>query len=152
MSKKSNYVPSNMFENVFWNIIKTQKGVLMLKGKPGIGKSARFKALCQSDVVKQHVGKEGLYFCDVRLAQMDETDIIGIPSQKTIEVDGKKMQVSGFNPPEWLVMATTRPTLILFDELNRAQAGVRNAALQLLLERQGKADDRSLQTSFNEMS
>jgi len=37
--------------------------------------------------------------------------------------------------PEWAVMANERPTLIHFEELNRAPLAVRNAALQILLER-----------------
>jgi hypothetical protein len=37
--------------------------------------------------------------------------------------------------PEWAVDANKQPTLVVFEELNRAREEVRNAALQILLER-----------------
>jgi hypothetical protein len=38
--------------------------------------------------------------------------------------------------PRWAIEANSQPTIIHFEELNRAQLPVRNAALQILLERQ----------------
>ena len=50
--------------------------------------------------------------------------------------DGKLIKVSGYAVPRWAYEANQRPTLIHFEELNRAPQFVRNAALQILLERE----------------
>ena len=109
--------------DIFERIIKTQSGVLFVKGKPGIGKTALFKAVAE---------KNNWNFIDCRLAQLDETDIIGTPEK----IEYGDYRVTQFAHPKWLVQANERPTLILFDELNRASLSVRNAALQILNERQ----------------
>lgn len=103
-------------------IISSKQGVLYIKGKPGVGKSAIVKALAE---------KNGWQFFDIRLSQMDSSEIIGIPHIK--KVNG--VDTMGYAAPEWAVRANERPTLIFFDELNRAPIDVRNAALQILLDR-----------------
>jgi len=51
--------------------------------------------------------------------------------KKTVQVKTLKHVV-----PEWAIKANMKPTLIHFEELNRSTLQVRNAALQLLLERE----------------
>ncbi len=63
---------------------------------------------------------------------MDETEVAGMP--KTKEIDG--VDVMYYAVPQYAVEANKKPTLIVFDEINRALLPVRNAALQILNERQ----------------
>jgi len=109
---------------IFERIIKAQSGVLFIKGKPGIGKTAMFHGIAE---------KNGWEFVPKYLAQIDETEIIGLPD-KDAEYKGQK--VFDYSPPLWLVKACEKPTLIMFDEINRAPLAVRNAAMQILNERQ----------------
>ena len=109
-------------QTLFTTIIKSQSGVLFIKGRPGIGKSALLRFIAET---------QGWNFIDLRLAQMDETDF-RIPYVK--DIDG--VRVSGYAHPEWILRANKTPTLICFDEINRASLAVRNAALQLFLERE----------------
>jgi hypothetical protein len=53
-----------------------------------------------------------------------------------VDVDGKKVKCLDFVVPRWAIEANKQPTIIHFEELNRASQQVRNAALQILLERQ----------------
>jgi hypothetical protein len=60
---------------------------------------------------------------------MDETDIGLFPHLDEVE------HCLNFVVPSWAVQANKQPSIILFDELNRAQLPIRNAALQILLDR-----------------
>jgi hypothetical protein len=95
-------------------------GTVYLEGRPGEGKSAIIKALAD---------KTDRQFIDIRLSQLDETDIGLFP-----QLDNENKCLN-FVVPRWAIEANARPTIILFDELNRAQLPIRNAALQILLER-----------------
>jgi len=101
-----------------------------------------------------------MQYFDIRLSMVDETDVGLFPvvSSVTIEdfdpekmngfgegliekVDPKKSKTVEIKTlthvvPEWAVKANMKPTLIHFEELNRSTLQVRNAALQLLLERE----------------
>jgi len=103
-------------------IIRSQSGVLFLKGAPGTGKSAILKSIAD---------KNGWNFIDIRLSQVDSSEVIGIPVKSEVRGVG----CMAYLPPQWAVEANSTPTLVLFDELNRAQLDVRNASLQILLDR-----------------
>ena len=122
MKELSNVNLNNRAE-VFASIVKAKSGVLYMKGAPGIGKTAIWKSIAK---------KEGWNLVDIRLGQMDETEVAGMP--KTKEIDG--VDVMYYAIPQYAVEANKRPTLIVFDEINRALLPVRNAALQILNERQ----------------
>lgn len=98
------------------------KGVrcpVVVKGDAGIGKSQ----------VIQQVGRElGMEVIDLRLAQMEPGDLIGLPrtdpeTQKTV-----------WYAPEWWPEESAKGTIIFFDELNRAPVDVRQAVFQVLTE------------------
>lgn len=95
---------------------------VMMHGSMGIGKSW---------LVKQ-IGEELGYdsdteIVDLRLAQMEPADLIGIPRSR----DGRTV----WDRPEWLPDAEKHPRGILFlDELNRAPQDVRQAVFQLVNE------------------
>lgn len=117
----------------YFNVMRTQYGVPYIKSKPGIGKSA---------IAKTIADKMGLQYIDIRLSMADETDL-QFPNI-TYREDIKR-KVIEFAIPEWAAKANQKPTLIHFEELNRAPLAIRNAALQILLDRCIGAD-----FSFNE--
>ena len=99
--------------------------VPMITGNPGIGKS---------DIVKQVANKLNLQLIDVRLSQMDSSDINGFPTIK----DGKTI----FVPPD-IFPITTDPLpkgkdgwLVFLDELSSASLSTQAAAYKLILDKQ----------------
>lgn len=120
------YKTLNHLEKSYWDMIKVRHGVLFLTSKPGIAKSA---------IMREIAFRLGLEYEDFRLTQSDETDF-KIPYKNDIQLDGETLTVSSYTVPEWAINANKKPTLIHFEELNRASLYVRNAALQILLERQ----------------
>jgi len=130
---------------------------LYLRGKPGMGKSAISLSITK---------KIGIKHLDKRLSQIDETDIGLYPvlndAYSKLEKIGKlkdlgyltieefenmkksllknikngQVELLHFAIPDWAFSANVEPTLIHLEELNRANLHVRNAALQLLNERQ----------------
>jgi len=124
-------------------IVMSKAGVLFLEGKPGIGKTAIMQYLAD---------KHNLLFTDLRLAQIDSSEVAGIPKAfvEKMEVAGESVEEHYFKYclPNWAIRAnkatkiknpkTGKPysgALIFFDELNRASLETRNAALQILNER-----------------
>lgn len=113
----------------YWKAIKPNSGVLFLKGAPGTSKSA---------IVKSIATKLNLRFWDLRLSQMDAVDLGSYPYPLKTE-DGRPY-LAQLNP-QWMLEAEENDLsdnngwLVFFDELNRAQLDVRNAALRILLER-----------------
>jgi hypothetical protein len=101
-------------------------GVLYITSKPGIAKSAISKSIAE---------KMGYAYEDKRLSQMDETDVGLYPNISSVEDNGISIKCLDFVVPRWAIEANKRPTIIHFEELNRASLQVRNAALQILLER-----------------
>jgi hypothetical protein len=101
-----------------------KKRPLFLWGPPGIGKS---------DVVRQITEEMGGLMIDMRLGQMDPTDIRGIPFYNK---DSGKMD---WAPPLDLPdeeLAGQYPIVVLFmDEMNSAAPAVQAAAYQLVLNR-----------------
>lgn len=91
---------------------------ILLRGETGVGKSQ----------ITHQLGKQfKLPVIDIRLSQMSEGDMIGLPS-----TDG---ECTRFNPPDWYKAACDRPHLLFLDELNRASPEVMQAAFQIVLDR-----------------
>ena len=94
-----------------------QVPVLMVGGM-GLGKSK---------IIDQLAKEKGMMLVDLRLAQMESGDIIGMPYKHT---DG----TTKWAAPEWWPKAGTKG-IILLDELNRAPTDVRQAVFQWVLDR-----------------
>ena len=131
-------------------IIKAQQSVLFLQGTPGGGKTAipEFIAKAMND----------WNYVDLRLAQRDSSEVIGVPMTYALLKNGKEIPEKmlapllasssislddivtyfmQYVPPKWAVNAnlSDKPTLVSAEELNRAPLEVRNAFLQIMLER-----------------
>jgi hypothetical protein len=111
-------------EQKFLNIMESQSATLFLEGRSGEGKTALMYSIAK---------KAGYKMVDIRLASADETDL-GLYPVLTDGENGIKVVSSAV--PEWAYEANKQKTLIFFDELNRAPLANRNAALQILNERQ----------------
>ena len=102
---------------------KTKRPVF-LWGPPGIGKSELIASM--ADEMQGHM-------IDLRLGQMDPTDIRGIPFYN------KEANVMDWAPPIELPteeLASQYPVIVLFlDEMNSAAPSVQSAAYQLILNR-----------------
>ena len=114
-------------ERKYFSVMWAKYGVLNIISKPGVAKSAIGRSICD---------KLGFRYMDIRLSMVDETDVGLYPDVSEIEVDGKKVKCLDFVVPRWAIESNKQPTIIHFEELNRASQQVRNAALQILLERQ----------------
>jgi len=93
------------------------------------------------------------FYIDIRLAMLDETDVGLFPDKKEMVVTEQGREITraflDHIVPKWAYLANNPPrkkakyddnlpycgTLIHFEELNRAPLAVRNAALQILLDR-----------------
>jgi len=104
-----------------------KSGVMYITSKPGIAKSA---------IAREIADKMGFKYLDIRLSMVDETDVGLYPNITTVDNNGEMVKCLDFVVPRWAIEANKQPTIIHFEELNRAQLPVRNAALQILLERQ----------------
>jgi hypothetical protein len=113
-------------ERKYFMTMWPKSGVLFITSKPGIAKSA---------IARSIADKMGFDYQDVRLSMADETDF-KFPFLKDRDYKGNIFKVTGSAIPDWAFEANSRPTIIHFEELNRAPQFVRNAALQILLERQ----------------
>lgn len=109
-------------QQLYFRVMWSRNGVLYIQSKPGIAKSAISRTIAQ---------RMGFAYLDLRLSMLDETDVGLYPSVDTI--DGVKCL--DFVVPRWAIEANKRPTIVHFEEMNRASLQVRNAALQILLER-----------------
>ena len=125
MAKKLNILTPT--ERKYFAVMWAKYGVLNITSKPGVAKSALGKSIAK---------KMGFRYMDIRLSMVDETDVGLYPSVTEVEVDGKMIKCLDFVVPRWAIEANKQPTIIHFEELNRASQQVRNAALQILLERQ----------------
>jgi len=135
MSMKPNGMSKEMLETLgnltekerkYFAIMWAKYGVLFISSKPGVAKSAIGRSIAE---------KMGFAYLDMRLSMSDESDF-KYPYLEDGMFDGKPIKVSGYAVPKWAYEANQRPTLIHFEELNRAPQFVRNAALQILLERE----------------
>ena len=114
-------------ERKYFAVMWAKYGVLNITSKPGVAKSAIGRSIAQ---------KTGFRYVDIRLSMIDETDVGLYPSVSDVEVDGQSVKCLDFVVPRWAIEANKQPTIIHFEELNRASQQVRNAALQILLERE----------------
>jgi len=97
---------------------------VIMEGNHGIGKSA---------VVKQYCDENDYFYTVLFLSHQEVGDLIGIPTVK----DG----IQYWSVPSWLERMNEeakkgKHCVLFLDELNRAQADVLAASLQLVLERQ----------------
>jgi len=122
----------------YWRMIYPTEGVLILYSEPGIAKSATLRELAKK-VIYIPTGKH-LRYIDLRLSMLDETDVGLFPDkgEYTFDENGEMVtrMVLDHIAPRWAYLSNEAPTLIHFEELNRAPLAVRNAALQILLERE----------------
>ncbi len=114
-------------EKTYFSIMWAKYGVLNITSKPGVAKSAMGRSISN---------KMDFAYRDIRLTMVDETDVGLYPTVSEVECDGEMIKCLDFVVPRWAIEANKRPTIIHFEELNRASQQVRNAALQILLERQ----------------
>ena len=113
-------------EREYLAIMWPKYGVLFITSKPGVAKSAIGLSIAT---------KLGFRYLDMRLSMSDESDF-KYPYLEDLTQDGQTFKVSGYAVPRWAFESNQRPTIIHFEELNRAPQFVRNAALQILLERE----------------
>lgn len=113
-------------EKMYFSIMYPKYGVLYIQAKPGVAKSA---------IAKSIADKLNFNYIDMRLAMSDETDF-KYPYIEDMEYGGELIKVSSYAVPKWAYNANQSPTIIHFEELNRSPQFVRNAALQILLERE----------------
>lgn len=115
-------------EKLYMSMMLPQYGVLFVKAKPGVAKSAMFRSIAK---------KMKFNFIDIRLSMADESDMqfpnLGFDDQLGL-------QVVEYAIPKWAVRANEAPTIVFFDEINRGQKYVRDAALKILLEREVGVD------------
>jgi len=126
----------------YFKLMNAKSGVLFITAEPGVAKSAIMRSIAK---------KLDMNYFDVRLSMVDEIDVGLFPYRKEMEIelnsgtDKAKMDiisVMSYAIPEWAYESNQKPCIIHFEELNRAPLAVRNAALQILLE-------RSIGTKFN---
>jgi MoxR-like ATPase len=111
-------------ERKYFAIMWAKYGVLNITSKPGVAKSAIGRSIAD---------KMNFRYIDIRLSMVDETDVGLYPTVSEVETDGKMVKCLDFVVPRWAIEANKQPTIIHFEELNRASQQVRNAALQMLL-------------------
>ncbi len=114
-------------EKLYFSVMRGKSGVLYITSKPGIAKSSIARSIAKG---------MGYNYMDIRLSMVDETDVGLFPNLSNMTINGQEVKVLDFAIPKWAVKANQAPTIIHFEELNRASLPVRNAALQILLERQ----------------
>jgi len=116
-------------EKEYWDMIKPNSGVLNLVGKPGLFKTAILRSISE---------KLNFLHIDHRLTTMDETDLGCYPKTKVRNGE----EVIYYPLPEWVLDSREalqngyNGVIIVFEELNRANIFLRNAALKILLERE----------------
>ena len=114
-------------EKKYFKMMNAKSGVLYITSAPGYAKSAIMRSIAY---------KMGFQYFDIRLSMVDETDVGLFPTVDEATIDEIKQKMLDHVAPKWAYMANTKPTIIHFEELNRSTLAVRNAALQMLLERE----------------
>lgn len=108
--------------------IKNRKGGVgrpaFIWGPPGIGKS---------DIMAQIAKEVGFdKFVDIRLSQMEPTDLRGIPFPAQ---DDQGRSIMKWSPPSFLNLNRNERTLYFLDEMNSAPQSIQAAAYQIILDR-----------------
>ena len=114
-------------EKKYFKIMNSKSGVLYITSAPGYAKSA---------IMRSVANKMGFQYFDIRLSMVDETDVGLFPTIDEFPLQGQTQKMLAHVAPKWAYMANEKPTIIHFEELNRSTLAVRNAALQMLLERE----------------
>jgi hypothetical protein len=114
-------------EKRYYKMMNAKSGVLYITSAPGYAKSAIMRSIAY---------KMGFQYFDIRLSMVDETDVGLFPIVDEVELNGENKKMLAHVAPKWAYMANEKPTIIHFEELNRSTLAVRNAALQMLLERE----------------
>jgi flagellar biosynthesis chaperone FliJ len=114
-------------EKKYFKMMNAKSGVLYITSAPGYAKSAIMRSIAK---------QMGFQYFDIRLSMVDETDVGLFPTIGEEEVNGSTQKMLSHVAPKWAYMANVKPTIIHFEELNRSTLSVRNAALQMLLERE----------------
>ena len=137
LSKGVTMTPANRFpegyeslsdrEKKYFKMMNSKSGVLFITSAPGYAKSA---------IMRSIASKVGYQYFDIRLSMIDETDVGLYPSLDEEIIDGESQRMLAHVAPKWAYKANEKPTIIHFEELNRSTLAVRNAALQILLERE----------------
>ena len=102
------------------------RNVPYLKGSPGTGKS---------EIYKQIAAKYKLVLIDLRLAQMEPTDLMGFPAIND------ETNTAGYTPMDIFPLENTpipkgyKGWLLLLDEINQADRATMKAAYKLVLDR-----------------
>ena len=81
--------------NSLSNILPVVSGAgfpVLLRGRHGIGKS---------ESVYQFARAVGMPVVERRASQMTEGDLLGLPDQNGIEVNGRR--ATSYNPPAWFI-------------------------------------------------
>ena len=107
---------------LIWDIVRTQSGILYIEAPSGVFKTASIYQLAKS---------LNMNLIDFRLSSVDDVDL-GLFPDKTKNNEGTFMD---FVPPLWAHQANQAPTIILFDELDKADETKYHAALQIFNER-----------------
>lgn len=114
-------------EKKYFKMMNAKSGVLYISSAPGYAKSAIMRTIAK---------KMGMQYFDIRLSMVDETDVGLFPTIGEEVINGENQKMLSHVAPKWAYIANEKPTLIHFEELNRSTLAVRNAALQMLLERE----------------
>jgi hypothetical protein len=114
-------------EKKYFKMMNAKSGVLYITSAPGYAKSA---------IMRSIANKLNYQYFDIRLSMVDETDVGLFPTIDEIQLEEEYQKVLAHVAPKWAFMSNTKPTIIHFEELNRSSLAVRNAALQMLLERE----------------
>ena len=112
-------IPFSSFTKTAPYVLKIKKPVL-IRGRHGIGKS---------ETVYQVAKDMGLPVVERRASQMTEGDLLGLPDNRDVVVNGIK--ATTFNPPDWFVTACTEACVLFFDEIDRATMEVRQGIFEL---------------------
>jgi hypothetical protein len=112
-----------------------QRKPVFLHGAPGIGKSSVVQQAAKA--IAEREGITDFFVKDIRLSQMDPTDLGGLPIPK-----GENGSTAmGRIYPEWWPTKNEHG-IIFFDELNKGTPSTQAAAYQLILDR--RMGDREL--------
>lgn len=138
MSEETSHITVNTTEAAEAILEDFQAGLVpMIHGSPGIGKS---------DIMRQIARDNKLKLLDMRLSQMDPTDLNGFPSLN------KERTRSHYAPPEYIPLEGDpipkgfNGWLLFLDEVNTAPPATQAAAYKLVLDR--KIQDISLHSNL----
>lgn len=123
-----NFEKSSQLENIYMVACDTSVSVIV-EGDHGIGKS---------ESVYSFAHKNDFHVEPLFLSHQEVADLIGIP---TMERDSSNHALTTWSKPIWLhrmeeAAKAGKRCILFLDELNRAQTEVRQAALQLVLDKQ----------------